>query len=66
MLKNGQIHFNSFMMEISIIWKPLWTSFYMIGTSVMNELKILRYEQRKIFKAVWPFFIIIHEMIKDF
>ena len=54
------------MMEISIIWKPLWTSFYMIGTSVMNELKILRYEQRKIFKAVWPFFIIIHEMIKDF
>ena len=41
--------FNSFMTEVSIIWKPVhwfaeqisnqWTDFYMIGTSVIKELK---------------------------
>ena len=31
-----------------------------------HTLKILRCEQRKIFKVVWPFYNIMHERVKYF
>ena len=55
-LSKFQRHINSFMMEISIIQKPVhWTGFYMIGTSVMKELRSITFKSDGFGKFEAPF-----------
>ena len=60
--KKTKLPGNSFMTEIPIIQKPVqWTGVYMIGTSVIKELKLPRYvpsffvQSLKFFKHILSF-----------